>query len=507
MLAAALPLLVSAALAIGQSGRDRYPWADYAVLEVETLNASDGHQLLGTYSRYQWAHPGPALFYAFVPLYEALGKSTAALNANAALINLLCLLGIVLIAWRLGGRLAGLAAGAVGGLLLAQFGPVYLRDFWVPHVVTLPFGLYVVVCAAVAAGAIRLLPLLALSGVFLAETNLSCAPVVGALFGVTVLLWAYSAWRARPPWRSLVWPVAISLALTAVMVWPPIHEELQHDPGNIRTIQNFFRLPDPGHSWDDAVAIVANSVATPFTGPLSGDFATPAASGAVLLLRLFMLLTLAGAVVGWWRDRRFAASLCTLAFVGCIVEAYAATKIRGELFSYLIVWFSAISIGGWLGVLLALAPELRALRNPPEPAVAGALAVAVAALAAINLVKLLDKSSISTDPAYASADAKPLWDGVAAYTKRAQIRDPLIAIPLNDQWPNAASVIVQRSRRRLPTAVDANYIFMFGNQFKANGGEDATLVFQPVGSGPPKGGKLVVRQGPTAVYAVRSSSS
>lgn len=500
-LLAGLPLLLSFVLAVGQSGNALYPWADHAVLEIETLNAADLNQELGTYSRYQWSHPGPALFYSWVPLYELLGKSTAALNANAALINLLCLLGMVLIAWRLGGRLAGLAAGALGGLLLAQLGPVYLRDFWVPHVVTLPFGLYVIACAGLAAGAIRLLPLVAVLAVFLGETNFSCAPVVGLLFVIAAALWAVNAWRDRSiEWRSLLWPVGIAVLLAAVMLYPPIHEEIRNDPGNIRTIQNFFKTPDPGHSTGDAIALVSNSVAAPILGPVHGDLAVPARSGAKALLALFMLFTAAGAIVAYLRGRRFAAGLCMLAFAGVVIEVYAATNIRGDLFSYLIQWFSAIAIAGWLGAGLALVPELRP--RFARFALGPALAFAVAALALFNVVKLLGETSIKTDPAYASADAKPLWQKVSAYTGAHGIKDPLIEIPDNGQWPNAASVIVQRMRRGLDTSVGANYIFLFGNEFKETGREDARLVFQPEAGGPPKDGDLVVKQGGTAVWAV-----
>src|SRR5947207_14766131 len=82
------PLALAAIVALAQTGHHLYPWGDHAVVETETLKTWHGQQLLGTYSRYQWHHPGPALFWFMAPLYVIFGHAPAALNAAAALLNL-----------------------------------------------------------------------------------------------------------------------------------------------------------------------------------------------------------------------------------------------------------------------------------------------------------------------------------------------------------------------------------------------------------------------------------
>src|ERR1043166_6073345 len=53
-----------------------YPQGDMAVLEIGTLHASTGAQLLGPYSRFHWNHPGPLYFYLLVPFYVLSGRQS-----------------------------------------------------------------------------------------------------------------------------------------------------------------------------------------------------------------------------------------------------------------------------------------------------------------------------------------------------------------------------------------------------------------------------------------------
>src|SRR5437016_3928499 len=70
-LAAVALLAVFAALAMVATVRragPTWPTADAALIELYTMSATRGEQLLGPYSRFRWHHPGPAMFYALVPL-------------------------------------------------------------------------------------------------------------------------------------------------------------------------------------------------------------------------------------------------------------------------------------------------------------------------------------------------------------------------------------------------------------------------------------------------------
>src|SRR5207247_10748765 len=96
-----------------------YPHGDHAVLELYTRLAASGDQRLGPYSRFHFHHPGPALFYLSMPVYELAGESHEGLKLAALLINALSVAGLLGAARRLG----GLAAYFATALVLAAFVP------------------------------------------------------------------------------------------------------------------------------------------------------------------------------------------------------------------------------------------------------------------------------------------------------------------------------------------------------------------------------------------------
>src|SRR5258707_15575236 len=64
-----------------------FPHGDHAVLEIYTRLAASGDQRLGPYSRFHFHHPGPALFYLSLPVYEAAGRSHEGLKLAALVVN------------------------------------------------------------------------------------------------------------------------------------------------------------------------------------------------------------------------------------------------------------------------------------------------------------------------------------------------------------------------------------------------------------------------------------
>ena len=106
---AAAPL-VPLVLHLARDGARRFAVkGDFAVLELTTRLASSGDVLLGPYSRYRFAHPGPLYFYVLAPLYRATGGSSAALQLGACLSGAFAAFAAVHGA-RLLGRAQGVAA-------------------------------------------------------------------------------------------------------------------------------------------------------------------------------------------------------------------------------------------------------------------------------------------------------------------------------------------------------------------------------------------------------------
>ena len=58
-----------ALILLARGASDAAATSDTAVIESYTLLASQGALTLGTYSRFQWHHPGPLYFFWMVPLY------------------------------------------------------------------------------------------------------------------------------------------------------------------------------------------------------------------------------------------------------------------------------------------------------------------------------------------------------------------------------------------------------------------------------------------------------
>ena len=61
---------------------------DVALIELRTRDVFSAQPpLVGDYSRYGWAHPGPLFFYLFSVPYQVLGRDADALRLSALLLN------------------------------------------------------------------------------------------------------------------------------------------------------------------------------------------------------------------------------------------------------------------------------------------------------------------------------------------------------------------------------------------------------------------------------------
>lgn len=499
------PLLANALVAAFADDGELYSSGDHAVVETETLRAGDGDQQLGTYSRYMWHHPGPALFYAMLPVYKLLGEESTALNASAALLTVAAALIVVLVTLRFAGPAGALLAAALVGLFAVELGPETLRDFWIPHTVILPFAALVVLCAAALAGAVGLIPLLALVASFLAQTDLSVAPASGVTVIAAALLFVGARpWRGRE--RALAWSLGAAALISAIVWFPPVDEELSNSPGNAAAVRKFFQQPDPGHTLGEAVDSVANMVATLPLGRHDGELGTPAGAVTLLILALTAGLLVAGALIGRRRERRFAAGLCALSLVAIVAETYAITNIRGPIFTYIVDWFGAVGVPAFLGIGLALGPEVARVLPARAPRLAAALlATAVVAVTAVAAVRLGGETSLADDPAYAaSAEMRTVLDGIGRFIERERVKRPMLYIPHNTKWPIAAGVLVRRYRDGLPVAADRGYLFMFGDRFAPTEREDASIVFADAAQPRPPladDARPIARVGSTVVYA------
>jgi hypothetical protein len=132
-----LPFVVSALALLGSDGTRYHPYNDQAIIELQVRNVVDHVPLLGPYSRFDWFHPGPALYYVLAVPYWLTGATSGSLAFAALVVNAIAVLGVLLVARRRGGLAMLLVTSVVTGLLVHGLGAPFLRDVWNPYVTVL----------------------------------------------------------------------------------------------------------------------------------------------------------------------------------------------------------------------------------------------------------------------------------------------------------------------------------------------------------------------------------
>ena len=173
----AVAIVAVSVLAAARRAAPAYPVSDKALIELATINALDGRQLYGPYSRYGWQHPGPLLYYLLAPFYAAAGSRTAGLAAGALAINLAALAAAVWVLIRHAGPVLTVAFTALFTLYFARV-PGLVVSYWNAHATIVASAAVVVISAAVAGGQIRLLPLFIAVASFVLQTHVATFPLV-----------------------------------------------------------------------------------------------------------------------------------------------------------------------------------------------------------------------------------------------------------------------------------------------------------------------------------------
>src|SRR3954469_25808880 len=86
-------------------GSSYIPSGDTSLIEMNVRDIAHV-PTLGVYSRFDWNHPGPALYYLLAAPYRLFGGSSTGLLVGALLLNIAAIVGSALVARRVGGRVA-----------------------------------------------------------------------------------------------------------------------------------------------------------------------------------------------------------------------------------------------------------------------------------------------------------------------------------------------------------------------------------------------------------------
>jgi hypothetical protein len=454
---------------------------DPAVIELYTLRATTGDQLLGPYSRFGFHHPGPLAFYCLAPFYLAFGKTYAALCVGALVFNLAWLIGIAAVVWRLGGSGRWPSSLVVIGAYIVYLGPTVLASAWNPDIAILPLAFALVSSAAVVAGHTAYLPAAAFAASFAVQSHLACAGAVACVAFASLV--ALIAWRGRQragsgaPAPRVARHVTMTAILLVVVWLPPFIEQLRDDPGNLTLILRFLGQGHGPRDLGASLVAVATQASAFLLAPfgLTSQGAPPptlvpvmctAAAGLLLVLVL-------GAFRGWRRRDAFALASCVTTLCLLIVGLFVTRAVVGHLHAYLMRWVSAVGLLGCIAVVAAFFPARPALLPTKrlQLAACAAILLVIGALALRQSVRFprLNESIPSAMPERLSGAT------VAALAARG-IHHPHVRILSHDSWEEAAGVVLQCEKAGRPATVDQTWLFMFGQACRFRGADDGVLL-------------------------------
>ncbi len=472
---AAAPFLPGAVQFLRHGVTDVMFSGDGAVLELRTLHAAHGRELLGPYSRFQWSHPGPAFFYLALPIYQLFHQRGPALNLFVLIANLAAATALVLTARRLRGDLFALVVAVLLAVYETIAAPFPLSGEWNPMTPILPLALLVFLCVRLGSGAVGILPAVAFVASAIVQTHVGFTPAALYLVATGTLFCFRELFVVGSPTMLDRRRVAISLGAAAVvssLLWAlPLYEDLSRPAGNLHLLRVFFSLPHPTeHSWQVAIDVVSGQLAI---FPLALAHALGRASmdvgmsGRHLLAGGQAAAVAAGLVVAWRRRDQPAALLSAISLGLFVVATYAVHEIRGEIFGHLIAWISVLGFIAWAAVATALVPAVVGDRRLKL----GVLLVGLPLLA-LALYAGGDKPMVRDR----DVPLETLTADVETFLHRAGIGHLRMEIPAHDEWPRAAGLIVTLAKHGFAVTVTDDWLFMFGRQLVSGADQLPALV-------------------------------
>ncbi len=372
-LCAAIPVMVSTALALKWGWLPAGDQANIATRAYDVFTSRT--PLLGLHSdvSYVTHHDvyslGPMLFWLLA--LPARFASPWTMVLVMGLVNAASVVGVVVLAARLGGRLLMFITAIALIIMTRSLTPELLHDVWNPAAGLFPFTLLMFVCWSLGCGEYRLLPLAVLVASFVVQCQLAFVPPCLALLVIGFSALGVSlrhngarvGGRSRDAQRS-VWPWALAALLVAVACWTtPAIDEIEAKPGNIgeiiTTVEANRSTLGPTAGWN----AVVRAVGIPpwwLTDPSSPwarkyEVRTGQSQLAVdsCVLVLFALLALAAAGLRLRRNDLLLGALIALALCGVLAASAASTpttRVLAETLGYTMWWGSPAGMFAWLMV-------------------------------------------------------------------------------------------------------------------------------------------------------------
>jgi hypothetical protein len=275
LLAAIVPIVVATTRAVA---RDWVAVGDNAFFELRAGDVFTEHNpLLGTWTSASLTvgidinNPGPLLYDALaIPVKIGGG---AGLAIGVALINIVAIGGIALIAQRLAGPRAVVAAMAAAAGLGWAMGSELLFEPWQPHSLLFPFLCFLMMVWALACGDLAVLPWAVGVASFIVQTHVGYALLVPALGAWGAAVAGARLWRARqgdastwPQLRRRAWRQLVVAGVVGIACWSQsLYEQFFIDEpgGNLGRLATSVSKAGEKVGLGDAPRFVADIAALP----------------------------------------------------------------------------------------------------------------------------------------------------------------------------------------------------------------------------------------------------
>jgi hypothetical protein len=334
------PILV----ALVDLGRPRwYPTYDWAWIELLVRDVTSSHPpLVGLPGRFVHAgerggHPGPMMFYALAPIYRLLGSSSFSLLAATAALSAGAVVTSLWLASRRGAVRGTVLVAAALALLVHAYGTHLLVVPWNPWLPMLWWVAFLLAAWCVLCDDLPMLPVLAATGTFCAQTHL---PYLGNVAGVSVVVVGILVVRlARTDDRDRLraagrW-AAIAVAIGAVLWLPVLVDEVVNDPGNLSIIAGSLTA-------DDAVPAlgIGEAVDTWLTqlDPLLLVRGDQRVAGSPLVGVVVLLAWLVAAIAAVRLRATALVHLHVVVGAALATGLVSTTRIIGDRLGYLVLW-------------------------------------------------------------------------------------------------------------------------------------------------------------------------
>jgi hypothetical protein len=436
--------------------------SDFAANSLQVYHAKIFREMLGNYSRWEFHHPGPGIFYLLAAGERVFHDWThlvpGTMNAQLVtlvLINTAFLFGAIEI-------FAGYFASPMFRplALAAALLWIYMVNVtvptgavvspWMPHVALFAFLFFAAACASVAAGRISHLPWLALGAMLMVHLHVAQFLFAGVLSAAACTMAALREWRAGRLTRHGK-AVSASVGIVALFLLPIVLELAVHRPNNLDDIRTYLaRYPDPHRGLGNAARYFVTFLA------FEPDAVQAGIGGQNLPLRLgptpLMYWTIYLAALGcavWVAARRPKAAprLVWIVIGECILISllflYWANRITGNFYNFNGFFVYTIQLLG----LFAIAGVLSQGWNPKWARAAWVVPFAAMPLMAAEL-RNPDRGS----------------DAIARMSEALRSAGPVRLVFEHDDWDTAAGIANQLARHGQAFCVDPGWFFLFGRE-------------------------------------------